>query len=175
MDTQPVSIPVVQLTQITTTQSATVIAKVQQPSSPSSASAHPTSYVVVDDQQPGTSRQLIFNPPSVAATLMDYSVSLELFPVYYSTSRSTHHKHFHPLNFNQHCHQCHFPLIIKGQDLPASRVRPNQQISLYKSHQPALLRATRIFQKQLFRCCCQKTKRHTVQHLHFPQINKKIV
>ena len=67
-DTQPVSIPVVQPTQIATTQPATAIAKVQQPSRPSSASAQPTSYVVVDDQQPGTSRQMIFNPLSVAAS-----------------------------------------------------------------------------------------------------------
>ena len=54
-DTQSVSIPVVQPTQIVTTQPATVIAKVQQPARPSSASAQPTPYVVVDDQQPGTS------------------------------------------------------------------------------------------------------------------------
>ena len=54
-DTQAVSIPVVQPTQIATTQPATVNAKVQQPSRPSSTSAQPTSYVVVDDQQPGTS------------------------------------------------------------------------------------------------------------------------
>ena len=67
-DFQPVSISVVQPTQIATTQPATVIAKVQQPSRPSSASAQPTSYVVVDDQQTGTSRQIIFNPPSVAAS-----------------------------------------------------------------------------------------------------------
>ena len=67
-DTQTVSIPVVQPTQIATTQPATVIVKVEQPSRPSSASAQPTSYVFVDDQQPGTSRQMIFNPPSVAAS-----------------------------------------------------------------------------------------------------------
>ena len=68
LKTQAVSIPVVQPTQTATTQPATVIAKVQQPSRPSSASAQPASYVVVDDQQPGTSRQMIFNPPSVAAS-----------------------------------------------------------------------------------------------------------
>ena len=72
-NTQTVSIPVVQPTQIATTQPATVIAKVQQPSRPSSASAQPTSYVVVDDQQPGTSRQMIFNPPSVAASQQEES------------------------------------------------------------------------------------------------------
>ena len=59
--------------QIATTQPATVIAKVQQPSRPSSASAQPTFCVGVDDQQPGTSRQLIFNPPSVAASQQEES------------------------------------------------------------------------------------------------------
>ena len=44
----------------------TVIAKAQQPSGPSSSSPQPTSYVVVDDQQPGTTRQMILNPTSVA-------------------------------------------------------------------------------------------------------------
>ena len=48
-DTQPVSVPVVQPTQIATTQPATVSAKVQQPSRLSSASAQPTSYLIVDD------------------------------------------------------------------------------------------------------------------------------
>ena len=56
--------------------------------------------------------------------------------VCYSISRSTHHSHFHPLNFNQH--QCHLPLIMNSQDLPASpasRVSSNQPISPLKSHQ----------------------------------------
>ena len=68
LETQAVPIPVVQPTQTVTGEPVTVIAKVQQPSRPSSASAQATSYVVVDDQQPGTSRQMIFNPPSVAAS-----------------------------------------------------------------------------------------------------------
>ena len=63
-ETQPVSIPVEQPTQTATGEP--VIAKVQQPPRPSSASAQSTFYVVVDDQQPGTSRQIPFNPPSVA-------------------------------------------------------------------------------------------------------------
>ena len=62
LETQPVSIPLVQPQQTTTGQPVTVIAKVQQPSGPSSPSAQPTCYVVVDDQQPGTSRQMIFQP-----------------------------------------------------------------------------------------------------------------
>ena len=73
LDTQPVSIPVVQPTQIATTQPATVIAKVQQPSRPSSVSEQPTSYIVVDDQQLGTSRLMIFNPTSVAASQQEES------------------------------------------------------------------------------------------------------
>ena len=72
-ETQPVSIPVVQPQQTTTGQPVTVIAKVQQPSGPPSLSAQPTSYVVVDDQQPGTSRQMIFNPPSVATSQQEES------------------------------------------------------------------------------------------------------
>ena len=73
LETQPVSIPVVQPTQTATGEPVTVIAKVQQPSRPSSALAQPTSYVVVDNQQPGTSRQMIFNPPSVAPSQQEES------------------------------------------------------------------------------------------------------
>ena len=47
-DTQPVSVLVVQPSQIATTQPPTVIAKVQQPSRPSSASAQQASFLVVD-------------------------------------------------------------------------------------------------------------------------------
>ena len=46
-ETQTVSIPVMQPQQTTTGQPVTAIAKVQQPSGPSSASAQPTSYIVV--------------------------------------------------------------------------------------------------------------------------------
>ena len=67
-ETQAVAISVVQPTQTATGEPVTVIAKVQQPSKPSSASAQSTSYVIVDDQQPRTSRQMIFNRPSVAAS-----------------------------------------------------------------------------------------------------------
>ena len=68
LETQAVSIPVVQPAQTATGQPVTVIAKVQQPPRPSSASAQPISYVFVDDQQPG-----IFNPPSVAASQQEES------------------------------------------------------------------------------------------------------
>ena len=74
-DTQPVSMPVVQPSQIATMQPATVMAKVQQPQWPASASAQPASFLVVDDQQPGTSRRLMLtmspakpaNRPSIAS------------------------------------------------------------------------------------------------------------
>ena len=72
LETQPVSIPVVQPTQTATGEPVTAIAKVQQPSRPSSASAQPTSYAVVDEQ-PGTSRQMLFNPPSVAPSQQEES------------------------------------------------------------------------------------------------------
>ena len=145
-ETQPVSIPVVQPTQTATGEPVTVIAKVQQPPRSSSASAQPTSYVVVDDQQPGTSRQMLFNPPSVAPSQQEesqHNISglsslFQRFPVCLRISRWTHHSHFHPLNFNQQCHQCHLPLIMNSQDLPASPasiVSPNQWISPHKPHQ----------------------------------------
>ena len=146
LETQPVSIPVVQPQQTTTGQPGSVIAKVHQPSGPSSSSAQPTSYVVVDDQQPGTSRQMIsthlqlhlHNRRRVSTTLLDYPVSSQLFPVCSCINRWTHHSHFHPPNFEQHCHQCHLLLIMNIQDLPASpasRVSPNQRIIPHKSHQ----------------------------------------
>ena len=72
-ETQPFSIPVVQPQQTITGQPVTVNVKVQQPSGPSSLSAQPTSYVVVDDQQTGPSRQMIFNPSSVAPSQQEES------------------------------------------------------------------------------------------------------
>ena len=125
-----------------------MIAKVQQPSGPSSSSAQPTSYVVVDDQQPGTFRQMIFNPPSVAPlqqeesqhntsglsslfvaihsvltyqqmdTPQPFSPS-QLQPAPSPVPSSTHHEHSGP------------------PASPASRVKvsPNQRISPHKSHQ----------------------------------------
>ena len=72
-ESQPVSIPVVQPTQTATAKPVMVIAKVQQPPRPSSASAQPTSYIVVNDQPPGTSRQMLFNPPSVAPSQQEES------------------------------------------------------------------------------------------------------
>ena len=167
-DTQPVSIPFVQLYQIATTLPATMIAKVQQPSWPALSSAQPASFLVVDDQQPVTSRQLMFtlreqsqltrllldqdNMKTVNTTLLDYPASSVQSQVFSSISRSTHHNHFHPINFNQHHHQCHLPPIKKNQDSPASpasRVSPNSRLACIKSYQPTLLRATQSFQNNL--------------------------
>ena len=63
-DTQPVSTPVVQSTQIAAPQSATVIAKVQQPQWSLSTSSQAASYIVEDDQQPGpsTATDVCFEP-----------------------------------------------------------------------------------------------------------------
>ena len=128
-----------QPTETSTGELVRLIAKVQQQQAPRPSSSSPstqptTCYVVVDDQQPGSSRQMIYNPPSVAPSQQeesqDYPVSLRLFQVFYSISRSTYHSHFHPLNFNQHRHQCHLPLIKNSQDLPASPAsRVTAQIS----------------------------------------------
>ena len=127
-----------------TEEPVTVIAKVQQPSRPSSDSAQPTSYVVVGDQQPGTSRQMIFNPPSVAPSQQEESQhnTSGLSSLFGAIPSALQYQQidtpqpFHPLNFNHH--QCHLPLIKNSQDLsasPAKRVSPNQQISSHKSHQ----------------------------------------
>ena len=116
-ETQPVSILVVQPQQTTTGQPVKVIAKVQQPSGPSSSSAQPTSYVVLDDQQPGTSRQMIFNPPSVAPSQQEESQHntfglSSLFTAIPSVltyqqmdtpqSSSTHHEHSRPPSQSSH-------------------------------------------------------------------------
>ena len=187
-ETQPVSIPVVQPTQTATGEPVTMIAKVQQPPRSSSVSAQPTSYVVVDDQQPGTSRQMLLNPPSVAVytrwkvstTILDYPVSLQRFPVCFSISRWTHHSHFHPLNFNQHRHQCHLPLIMNSHDLPASpasRVSPNQRINQHKSHQPGPFKGHPNLPKIInkLNVYAQKQKSTPSNTYTSPQYTKKIV
>ena len=86
-ETQPVSIPDVQPTQTATGEPVTVIAKLQQPPRPSSVSAQPTSYVVVDDQQPGTSRQMIYNPPSVAPSQQEKTQHFWIIQLLWSYSQ----------------------------------------------------------------------------------------
>ena len=98
LQTQTVFIPFVQPTQTSTGELVTVIAKVQQPLRPSSSSPSTqpaTSYVVVDDQQYGSSRQMINNLPSVEPSQQEESQHntsglsslLWLFQVFYSISR----------------------------------------------------------------------------------------
>ena len=72
-ETQTVSIPVVQHQQTSTGQPVTVITKLQQPSGPPSSSTQPATSYIVMDAQPGTSRQMIFNPPSVAPSQQEES------------------------------------------------------------------------------------------------------
>ena len=179
-ETQPVSIPVVQPTQTATGEPVTVIVKVQQPSRPSSASAQPTSYVVVDDQQPGTSRQMIFNPPSVAPSQQEESQHntsglSSLFAVCFSISRWTHQSHFHPLNFNTpvpsstHHEQSRPPSQSSQQSaqisgLPhTSRTKPGP----FKGHPnlPKTINKLHVY--------AQKQKKHIVQHLHLPTVHEK--
>ena len=101
------------------------------------ASAQPTSYVAVDDQQPGTSRQLIFNPPSVAASQQEESQHntsglsslIGAIPSVLQYQQMDTTQSFTPSQLQPARHQCHLPLIIKSQNLsasPASRVSPNQ-------------------------------------------------
>ena len=132
-----------QPSQIATTQPATVIAKVQQPSRPSSVSAEPTSYIVVDDQQPGTSRQMIFNPPSVAASQQQESQHntsglsslFGAFPSVLQYQKVDTPQPFSPSQLQPAPSPVPSSIIKNSQDLPASRVGPNQGISLHKSHQ----------------------------------------
>ena len=161
---QPVTITAVQPQQTTTGQPVTVIAKVQQPSGPPSSAAQPTSYVVMDDQQPGTFRQMIFNPPSVApsqeeesqhntsglSSLLAAIPSVLMYqqmdtPQPFSPSQlkptpspvpsSTHHEQSRPASQSSQQRQ---PKLV---DYPA-QVAPNS----------TLLWATQIFQKQLLSC-----------------------
>ena len=150
-DIQTVSVPVVQPSQVAPTQPATVIAKVQQPARPTSA--QPTSYKVVDDQQPGISRKLMFtfspakpaNPPSVGSGQHEDSQH-NTSGLYSNSSRWTHHNHFYSLNFNQHHHQCNLPQE-QSQPLSQSKVSPNSRSACIKSHQLALLRVTQSSKK----------------------------
>ena len=126
-----------------------------------------------------THLQLHLHNRRVSTTLQDYPVSSQLFPVCSRINRWTHHSHFHPLNFNQHCHQCHLPLIRNSQDLstsPASRVSPNQRISPQKLHQTGPFKGHPNRQKTInkLHVCAQKQKKHTVQHLHLPTVQKKL-
>ena len=120
-DIQQVSTTAVQPTQTTAPQQPTVITKVQQPQR--SASSKPASFIVVDDQQPGPSRQLMFalsptktfNLPSVTSGQQE---------------DSQHNMSGLSSLFGS------IPSVLQYQqiDLPASsasRISPNQQMSIY--------------------------------------------
>ena len=187
-ETQPVSIPLVQPTQTAIGEPVTVTAKVQQPSRPSSASAQLTFYIVMDDQQPWTSRQMIFNPPSVAPSPQEESqqntsglsgpfgailsvlhtvdtpqpfspAQLLLQPAPSPVSSSTHHEQSRP------------PSQSSQQSQPKSADYPAQV-----TPKPALLRATQIFQKQLTSYMTAQNIKHTPSNTYTsPQYMKKIV
>ena len=194
-DTQPVCVPVVQPTQISTTQPATGIGKVQQPPRPASTSPQPASFLVVDDQQPGTSRQLMFtlspgktvnhlplhqdSRETVNTTLLDCQASLEGFQVYYSTSRSTHRNHLHPLNFNQHRHQCHLHssrTVKTSQPVQPAESAQISRSACIKSHQQALIRATQSFQNNYTAACSspKQNKAHCPTLTFLPNTYQKL-
>ena len=110
-----------------------MIAKVQQPPRPLSASAQPTSYIVVDDQQPGTSRQMFFNPPSVAPSQQEESQHntsglSSLFAAIPSVL--TYQQMDTPQPFSPSQLQpapSAVPLIMTSQDLPASPASSQSQ------------------------------------------------
>ena len=139
-----------QPTQIATTQPATVFDKVQQPQGPGSALAQPASYLVVDDQQPGTSRQLMFtlspaktvNPPSVASGQQDdsqhntsgLSSVFGNIPSVLQYQQMDTPQPFSPSQLQPAPSPVPSSTIKNSQDLPASpasRVSPNKQIGLH--------------------------------------------
>ena len=187
-ETQSVSIPVVQPTQIATTQPATVIAKVQQPSRPSSASAQPTSYIVVDDQLSGTSRQIIFNPPSVAASQQEESQHntsglSSLFGAIPSVlqyqqidtpqpfSASQLQPAPSPVPSSTHQEQSRPPSQSSQQSAQITRLAHTSRTKTgpSKGHPnlPKIINNLNVYAK--------KQKKHTVQHSHFPPVHKKYV
>ena len=183
-ETQPVFIPVMQPTQIATTQTATVIAKVQQPSRPSSASAQPTSYIVVDDQQPGTSRQMIFQP-TFSCTFTTGGKSTQHFWIIqslWSYSKCT------TVPADRHTTAI-FILSTSTSTITSAIFHSSRTVTTSQPVQPAqisgLARTSSIktgpskghpnLPKTInnLNVYAQKQKKHTVQHLHFPTVHKK--
>ena len=184
--TIPETQAVVHPTQIATTQPATVIAEVQQPSRPSSVSAEQTSYVVVDDQQLGTSRQMIFNPPSVAASRQEESKHntsglSSLFGAIPSVLQYQQIDTPQPFSPSTSTSTVTSDIFQSSKTVKTSQpVQPAEsaQISGLARTSPkpklALLRATRIFQKQLFTRCCPKTKKADRPTLTLPHSTQKL-
>ena len=147
-DTQQVSTPAVQPTQMAAPHQPTVIAKVQQPQRSASASSQPASFIIVDDQQPGPSRQLMFalGPTKIFNTLSVASGQQEDSQHNTSGLSSLFGSIPSVLQYQQiNTPQPFSPSQLQPspvpttnsknkQDLtaiPASRVSPNQQISLH--------------------------------------------
>ena len=122
---------------------------------------------------------MIFNPPSVAASQQEETQHFWIIQSLWSYSKCTtvpadrHTTVIFTLSTSTNTFTSaifHSSRIVK-----TSQPAQINRLSCTSHTKPALLRVTRIFQKQLFSCCCPKTKKHTVQHLHFPQIHKKLI
>ena len=162
-----------------------MIAKVHQPSRPSSVSAQPTSYVVVDDQQPGTSRQMIFNPPSVAPSQQEESQHntsglSSLFGAIPSVLQyqQMDTQPFSPSQLQPALSTVPSSLIMNSHDVPASpasRVSPNQCISPHKSHHPGPFKGHPNLPKTInkLHVYAPKQKKHTIHHLQIPAVHEK--
>ena len=147
-------------------------------------SAQPTSYV--DDQQPGILRQMIFNPPSVALSQQEESQHntsglSSLFgailivlqyqqmdtPQPFSPSEP-----FSPVPFSTHQETVKTSQPVQPTELESAQISGLAHTSCtklgpYKGHPnlPKTINKLHVY--------AQKTKKHTVQHLHFPTVNKK--
>ena len=146
---------------------------------PPSLSAQPTSYVVVDDQQPGTSRQMIFNPPSVAPSQQEESqhntsglssrfTAISSVLTYQQMDTPpppvpsfTHHEHSRPPSQSS---QQSKSAQISGL-ARTSRTKPGP----FQGHPNCPKTIIKLH------VCAPKQKKHTVQHLHLPTVQKKIV
>ena len=164
-DSQQVSTPAVQPTQIAAPQLPTVIAKVQPQRSLSLS--QPASFVVVDNQQSGPSRQLMFalspektfNPPSVASGQQEDSEhnTSGLSILFGSISSILHYQQIDtPQPFSPpQLQPALSPVPTTTQQKQARLPSQSSQQSRPKSaDEPALsrIRATQIFPKQLFSC-----------------------
>ena len=156
-----------------------MIAKVQQPSGPSSSSAQPTSYVVVDDKQPGTSRQMIFNPPSAAQhfwiiqSLRSYSqcahISTDghitaIFTLSTSTSTVTS-AIFHSSG-----------TVKTSQPVQSAESAQISRLACTSSTKPGPFKDHLNCPKTIIKLhvCTQIQKKHNVKHLHLPTVQQKL-
>ena len=156
-----------QTSQTAAPQPPTVIAKVQ-PHRSSSASLQPASFLVVDDQQSGLSRQLMFalsptktlNPPSVASGQQEDSQhnTSGLSSLFRSIPSVLQYQQIdtpQPFSLSQlQPAQLPVPTATQQEQTRPQPVQPAEsaqisRLACIKSHQKALLRATQILAKQL--------------------------